>query len=91
MKHLGKISGIDFTKPLVHWSEFYESNLGIQAIWTKGSFAQLLKTNRNFFGQSIANVRSGTFLTEEFPVLLNVWLLEKRPNNLKNLSSPEQK
>lgn len=72
---------IDLTQPLKHWAEFYDSNPAIQSIWTRGSFLQLLKTKRPFFGNSVVSLRSGTFLTMSFPSRLNEWLSIKKPNN----------
>ena len=82
MKNLEAIKKLDLSKPLTHWRQFYDSNLAIQAIWTKGSFCQLLKTQRGFFGDTVATLRSGTYLTEQFPDQLSQWLSKKRPNNL---------
>lgn len=73
---------IDLTQPLKHWAEFYDANPAIQSIWTRGSFIQLLKTKRPFFGDSVVSLRSGTFLTKSFPGRLNQWLSIKKPNNL---------
>jgi hypothetical protein len=73
---------IDFSQPLVHWAEYYDSNIAVRSIWTRGSFLQLIKTNRDFFGDAVANLRSGTFLTMSFPGRLNEWLSIKKPNNL---------
>lgn len=77
---------IDLKQPLKHWAEFYDSNPAIQSIWTRGSFIQLLKTKRQFFGDSVVSLRSGTFLTMAFPGRLNEWLSIKKPNNLHNSS-----
>ncbi len=74
---------IDLTQPLEHWAEYYESNPGVRSIWTRGSFLQLIKMNREFFGDSVVNLRNGTYLRESFPERLNAWLSEKRPNNLR--------
>ena len=73
---------IDLTQPLKHWAEFYDSNPAIQSIWTRGSFIQLLKTKRPFFGDTVVSLRSGTFLTISFPGRLHEWLSQKKPNNL---------
>lgn len=72
----------DLTQPLEHWAEYYETNAGVRTIWTRGSFLQLIKTNREFFGETVVNLRSGTFLTMSFPGRLNEWLSIKKPNNL---------
>lgn len=77
---------IDLTQPLKHWAEFYDSNPAIQSIWTRGSFIQLLKTKRSFFGDSVVSLRSGTFLRESFSGRLSLWLSEKRPNNLRKIA-----
>ncbi len=82
MEHHEVLKKLDLKKSLTHWSDFYDSNLGIQSIWTKGSFCQLLKTKRHYFGDTIAQLRSGTYLTEMFSDQLDKWLSEKRPNNL---------
>jgi len=82
LEHKELLRKLDLNKSLTHWSDFYNSNPGIQSIWTKGSFCQLLKTKRSFFGDSIANLRSGTYLTERFSERLTEWLTKKRPNNL---------
>lgn len=74
---------IDLSQPLIHWGEYYDSNPGVRSIWTRGSFLQLIKTNREFFGESVVNLRNGTFLRETFSERLNLWLSEKRPNNLR--------
>lgn len=73
----------DFSQPLIHWGEYYDSNAAVRSIWTRGSFLQLIKTNREFFGDAIVNLRSGTFLRESFSERLTLWLSEKRPNNLR--------
>jgi hypothetical protein len=67
---------------LLHWAEFYDSNPAIQSIWTRGSFIQLLKTKRQFFGDDVVSLRNGTFLRESFSTRLNEWLALKKPNNL---------
>lgn len=77
---------LDLSQPLIHWAEFYDSNTAIQSIWTRGSFIQLLKTKRQFFGDSVVSLRSGTFLTMAFPGRLNHWLSLKKPNNLHKLA-----
>lgn len=74
---------IDFSQPLIHWVEYYDSNTAVRSIWTRGSFLQLIKTNREFFGDTVVNLRSGTFLRESFSDRLTLWLSEKRPNNLR--------
>lgn len=73
---------LDLTQPLLHWAEFYDSNPAIQSIWTRGSFIQLLKTKRQFFGDAVVSLRNGTFLRESFAARLNEWLALKKPNNL---------
>lgn len=74
---------IDFSQTLIHWSEYYDSNAAIRSIWTRGSFLQLIKVNREFFDDSVVNLRNGTYLRESFSERLNLWLSEKRPNNLR--------
>jgi hypothetical protein len=74
---------IDFSQPLIHWGDYYDSNAAVRSIWTRGSFLQLIKTNREYFGDSVVGLRSGTFLRESFSERLNLWLSEKRPNNLR--------
>ena len=74
---------IDFSQPLAHWREYYDSSPAVRSIWTRGSFLQLIKTNRQFFGDTVISLRSGTFLRESFAERLNSWLSEKRPNNLR--------
>lgn len=78
---------IDFSQPLIHWAEYYDSNVAVRSIWTRGSFLQLIKTNREFFGDAVANLRSGTFLRETFSDRLSAWLSGKKPNNL--LKAPQ--
>lgn len=73
----------DFSQPLIHWAEYYDSNAAVCSIWTRGSFLQLIKTNRGFFDDTVVNLRSGTFLRESFSERLSLWLSEKRPNNLR--------
>lgn len=75
---------IDFSQPLNHWAEFYDTNAAVHSIWTRGSFLQVIKTNREFFGDSVISLRSGTFLRDSFSERLNLWLSGKRPNNLRN-------
>lgn len=74
---------IDFSQPLIHWGEYYDLNAAVRSIWTRGSFLQLIKTNREFFGGSVVNLRSGTFLRESFSERLSEWLSVKKPNNLR--------
>lgn len=74
---------IDFSQPLKHWAEYYDSNAAVRSIWTRGSFLQLIKTNREYFGGAVVNLRSGTFLRESFSDRLNEWLSIKKPNNLR--------
>lgn len=74
---------IDLTQPLKHWAEYYDSNAAVRAIWTRGSFLQLIKTKRDFFGDAVINLRSGTFLRESFSERLSLWLSERKPNNLR--------
>lgn len=83
MEYLNRLRKLDLNKSLTHWSDFYDSSPAIQSIWTKGSFCQLLKSKRDYFGDSIASLRSGTYLTEAFSGQLDKWLSEKRPNNLR--------
>ena len=73
----------DLSQPLIHWAEYYDSNAAVRSIWTRGSFLQLIKTNREYFGDAVVNLRSGTFLRESFSERLTLWLSEKRPNNLR--------
>lgn len=74
---------IDFSQPLKHWAEYYDTNAAVRSIWTRGSFLQLIKTKREFFGDAVINLRSGTFLRESFSDRLSLWLSERKPNNLR--------
>jgi hypothetical protein len=73
---------LDLTQPLTHWAEFYDARPAVQSIWTKASFAQLLKTKREFFSGTVQTLRSGVFVTEGFDSKLTEWLQTPRPNNV---------
>jgi len=82
LEHKDALRKLDLNKALTHWSDFYDSNPAVKSIWTKGSFCQLLKAKRDYFGDSVASLRSGIYLTESFSEKLSNWLSEKKPNNL---------
>lgn len=73
----------DLNQPLTNPGEFYGSTSLIQETYTLNSFLALIKSNREFFGDSVVDLRNGTYLRESFSDRLNAWLSEKRPNNLR--------
>ena len=73
---------INLPQPLRHWTEYFEAQAAINSTLTSSGFLQIIKKNSEFFGDTVVNLRSGTFLRESFPERLNHWLRLKKSNNM---------
>jgi hypothetical protein len=74
---------IDLDQPLERWSDLYDNHPALKGIWTKASFAQHLKIQRDFYGDAIQSYRSGLFINKEkFAAKFSEWQSAPRPNNL---------
>jgi len=72
----------DLNQPLKSPGEFYGSTSLIQEAYTLNSFLVLIKSNREFFGDSVVNLPGGTFLRKSFQERFNDLLDLKNPSNL---------
>lgn len=73
---------MDLDQPLIGATSFYQSNPTAQGALTYRGFLELIKANREFFGDSVVIIHNEIFLRESFREHLDAWLPMKSPINL---------
>lgn len=82
MKQLTLNLQMNLDQPLIGLVEFYESSPAVQSALTYRDLLNLIKANREFFGDSVVTIGGETFLRKSFREHLDAWLSMKSPNNL---------